>query len=203
VDVLRLALSRFGSIELVPFNAKKEGGKEGGKEEEEDLTQEEGFIVNRAEHWFSLRRIGKRWWNLNSTLEGGSPEEVGRFYLSAFIGQLLMDGYSVFVVRGKGLPGRGVPDGESGGGGGKWFRVSELVNGGKKEEKKGGEGGKGKGEKRDYWSTLTGGGQTLAGSSGGGGGGGEGGGVGGGGGTAVMTEDEEMARAIAMSLGES
>lgn len=154
VDVLRLALSRFGSIELVPFNAQKnEGGKEG--EEEEDLTQEQGFIVNRAEHWFALRRIGKRWWNLNSTLEEGKPEEVGRFYLSAFIGQLMMDGYSVFVVRGEGLPGRGFPDEEGGGGGGgKWFRVSELVggNGGgkKKEETKGGDGGgKGKGEKRD------------------------------------------------------
>jgi ataxin-3 len=115
VDVLRLALSRFGSIELVPFNPKKDGGTE-GEEREDDLTQEQGFIVNRAEHWFTLRRIGKRWWNLNSTLEGGKPEEVGRFYLSAFIGQLMMDGYSVFVVTGEGLPGVGTPDDDGEGG---------------------------------------------------------------------------------------
>ncbi|GAB5035166.1 ataxin 3 variant ref [Nannochloropsis oceanica] len=196
VEVLRLALSRFGSIELVPFNARKDGGTE-GEEKEDDLTQEEGFIVNKAEHWFTLRRIGERWWNLNSTLEGGKPEEVGRFYLSAFIGQLMMDGYSVFVVTGEGLPRMGTPDGGEGGGGGlrgrgggEWFRVSELIKGkGKKKEVVGEGTARGKGEKRNFWSTLMDAGQTLA---GGGGDGGRGG----------MTEDEEMARAIAISLKE-
>ncbi len=204
MDVLRVALERFGDIQLVNSTAQD-------AQQEADMTQEQGFIVNRAEHWFTLRRIGQRWFNLNSMLP--KPEEVRPFYLSAFLAQLQEDGYSVFIVRGTGLPAQGFPDeadligGESGMGGGRWYRVSDLVGGGastsqgKPPAKKGG-------EQKDegggsYWSrfglghSVGGGGQTL------------------GGGTRVeppppssttapapaeMTEEEELARAIALSL---
>ena len=54
--------------------------------------------MNRSDHWFCIRKIHEKWWNLNSTLE--KPEEISQFYLSAFISQLRLDNYSVFIARG-------------------------------------------------------------------------------------------------------
>lgn len=220
VDVLRLALARFGAIELIPsqkFSISQPSSRGGGEGEREalgarkaaeaagDLTQELGFLVNRAEHWFALRRVGRRWWNLNSTLERG-PEEVGRFYLSAFLEALVAEGYSVFLVRGEGLPERGYPE-EVGGHGrrdiGTWYRVSDLVAGGQRRGGGGEGGGRGK---RGLWGRLTGRGRHVAGEGttgmGAGGKGGEEGGQPGPTGTEGGSEEEELARAIAMSLEE-
>ena len=33
------------------------------------------YICNMREHWFTIRRLGSQWFNLNSLLEG--PELVG------------------------------------------------------------------------------------------------------------------------------
>jgi len=57
------------------------------------------FVCNLASHWFTIRKIGGYWWNLNSLLKNG-PEFVGEFYLSAFLETLIQEGYSIFVVRG-------------------------------------------------------------------------------------------------------
>lgn len=215
MDVLRLALARFGAIELIPFQKisfsqpSSRGGGEGERDKAAeaagDLTQELGFLVNRAEHWFALRRVGRRWWNLNSTLERG-PEEVGRFYLSAFLEALVAEGYSVFLVRGEGLPERGYPE-EGGGHGrrdiGMWYRVSDLVAGG---QRRGGDGEGGERGKRGLWGRLTGRGRDVAGEGttgmGAGGKGGEEGGQAGTTGTEGGSEEEELARVIAMSLEE-
>ena len=50
------------------------------------------------EHWFTLRKIGQQWFNLNSLLSG--PELISDTYLSLFLTQLEKDGYSIFVVNG-------------------------------------------------------------------------------------------------------
>jgi len=63
----------------------------------QDLTLEEGYICNRDSHWFAVRKINGKWWNLNSTME--RPEHVSDFYLDAFLGQLREEGYQVFVCR--------------------------------------------------------------------------------------------------------
>uniref|UniRef100_A0A7S4UKW6 ubiquitinyl hydrolase 1 n=1 Tax=Guillardia theta TaxID=55529 RepID=A0A7S4UKW6_GUITH len=60
--------------------------------------KEIGFILNRSEHWFSLRRLGKYWFDVNSMYE--KPKFVSDSYLGMLLMQMKNDGYSVFVVRG-------------------------------------------------------------------------------------------------------
>lgn len=36
-----------------------------------DLSHEIGFICHSKNHWFTIRRIGKIWYNLNSTNRNG------------------------------------------------------------------------------------------------------------------------------------
>ena len=92
-----------------------------------DVTKEHGFIINRSSHWFSIRRINNRFWNLNSTLEGG-PEVISPFFLSAFLDGLRNDGYSVFIAKGGKLPAGGTkPFGASSTSSSTWFTEKELL----------------------------------------------------------------------------
>ena len=50
------------------------------------------------EHWFTIRRLGSQWFNLNSLLEG--PELVSNTYLGEFLAQLQHEGYSIFLITG-------------------------------------------------------------------------------------------------------
>ena len=50
------------------------------------------------EHWFTVRRLGTQWFNLNSLLEG--PELVSNTYLGEFLAQLQHEGYDIFLVTG-------------------------------------------------------------------------------------------------------
>ncbi|XP_051869177.1 ataxin-3 isoform X3 [Pristis pectinata] len=59
---------------------------------------ERAFICNYKEHWFTVRKLGKQWFNLNSLLTG--PELISDTYLALFLAQLQQEGYSIFVVRG-------------------------------------------------------------------------------------------------------
>mmetsp|Transcript_1128 Transcript_1128/g.2839 ORF Transcript_1128/g.2839 Transcript_1128/m.2839 type:complete len:241 (-) Transcript_1128:2130-2852(-) len=65
------------------------------------MTNMEGFICNRSEHWFAIRKINGRFWNLNSTMQ--RPEVITHFRLAAEIELLRDSGYSVFCVV-EGLP---------------------------------------------------------------------------------------------------
>jgi ataxin-3 len=53
-------------------------------------------ICNRASHWFAIRKINGRYYNLNSTLE--RPEIISHFKLAAEMEAFQNDGYSVFCV---------------------------------------------------------------------------------------------------------
>jgi ataxin-3 len=120
VQVLRSALNRAKSLDLDPWFQRSNG------ESDIDPLTQQGFIINRSQHWFTIRKIGDRWWNLNSTSE--KPELISQFYLSAFIHQLRADGYSVFTVTGKNLPSHGVQDKfEYRQGGGEWYSEDELL----------------------------------------------------------------------------
>lgn len=90
VQVLQSALSNVNNISLEPWSVKQSEG--------DPSECEEGFIVNRSSHWFTIRKIAGKWWDLNSTLE--RPVPVSSFYLTAYLGQLAAEGYSVFVARG-------------------------------------------------------------------------------------------------------
>lgn len=89
----------------------------------EPIDRQIGFVIHRSDHWLSVRKIGKNWWNLNSTLE--RPELISGFYLDAFITQLQKDGFMVFVVQGE------LPPAWSGQsdipGSGQWFAESILL----------------------------------------------------------------------------
>ncbi|CAN0169586.1 unnamed protein product, partial [Phaeothamnion confervicola] len=160
------------------------------------LNREEGFVCNRHSHWFAIRAIDGRYFNLNSTLK--FPEHITTFALEATLAQIRADGYSVFVVRGGGKlpPPRREPDfGDRD----NWYRSTELL-----KAKRGGggsAGGNGAGPvtaAQDVW--LTKGrrldGKDRAGSGGGGSSGADGNGSGGG----AAAEDDDLAFAIAMSL---
>jgi len=63
-----------------------------------DPLNERSFICNYKEHWFTVRKLGKQWFNLNSLLTG--PELISDTYLALFLAQLQQEGYSIFVVKG-------------------------------------------------------------------------------------------------------
>lgn len=64
---------------------------------------ETGYILNRNEHWFSVRKIGSYWFDLNST--NAAPKFVSNTYISLFLMQLKQDGFSVFVSCRHSVPG--------------------------------------------------------------------------------------------------
>lgn len=121
IQVLRVALERYHNIDLVPWHFKSEGA-------DSDPLAQQGFVVNRSEHWFTIRKINNTWWNLNSTSE--LPEVVSQFYLSALLHQLRQDGYSVFIAKGKlNTNTTGKPfNSEVSGDNGHWYTEEELLN---------------------------------------------------------------------------
>lgn len=88
IEVLRSSL--LGRYELTLTNVMHEGVR--GLE----ITELDGFICNRDNHWFAIRKINERFWNLNSTKE--KPELISHFRLAAELKALQDSGYSVFCV---------------------------------------------------------------------------------------------------------
>lgn len=88
IEVLRAALlSKYG---LSLPNIRQEGIHK------LEVTNMDGFICNRQSHWFAIRKINGKYWNLNSTLE--RPELISHFRLAAEIEAFQSSGYSVFCV---------------------------------------------------------------------------------------------------------
>merc|ERR1719362_1273672 len=75
IEVLRTALMNLYSRSLPSIQ------QENMKNQE--VTEVEGFICNRQAHWFAIRKINGRFWNLNSTKE--RPEIITHFLLAAEI----------------------------------------------------------------------------------------------------------------------
>jgi len=88
IEVLRSAL--LNKFELTLANTLQESVKD------IEITKFDGFICNRQSHWFAIRKINGRFWNLNSTKE--KPEPISHFRLAAEIEALRREGYSVFCV---------------------------------------------------------------------------------------------------------
>ncbi|KAM6961250.1 ataxin-3 [Aplochiton taeniatus] len=91
IQVISNALGVWG-LELILFNSR----------EYQSLMinpiNEKAFICNYKEHWFTIRKLGQQWFNLNSLLTG--PELISDTYLALFLAQLQQEGYSIFVIRG-------------------------------------------------------------------------------------------------------
>jgi ataxin-3 len=92
-----------------------------------EVTEIEGFICNREAHWFAIRKINGRYWNLNSMAE--RPMIISHFKLAAEIQALQDSGYSVFCVpsglspacSSKAQRERGLPQ--------YWWKEDDLVQG--------------------------------------------------------------------------
>ncbi|NWR55859.1 ATX3 protein, partial [Bucorvus abyssinicus] len=91
IQVISNALKVWG-LELILFNS-PEYQRLGI-----DPINEKSFICNYKEHWFTVRKLGNQWFNLNSLLMG--PELISDTYLALFLAQLQQEGYSIFVVKG-------------------------------------------------------------------------------------------------------
>uniref|UniRef100_A0A8C5CGH7 ubiquitinyl hydrolase 1 n=1 Tax=Gadus morhua TaxID=8049 RepID=A0A8C5CGH7_GADMO len=76
IQVISNALGVWG-LELILFNSR----------EYQTLMinpiDEKAFICNYKEHWFTIRKLGKQWFNLNSLLTG--PELISDTYLALFL----------------------------------------------------------------------------------------------------------------------
>ncbi|XP_068110702.1 ataxin-3 isoform X2 [Hyperolius riggenbachi] len=92
IQVISDALSVWG-LELILFNSPEY------QTLGIDPVNERAFICNYKEHWFTVRKLGRQWFNLNSLLTG--PELISDTYLALFLAQLQQEGYSIFVVKGE------------------------------------------------------------------------------------------------------
>lgn len=110
VQVLEKALAMW-DLTVIPINAAIA----------KDAIQENAFICNLSDHWFTIRKIGNKWYNLNSLNK--APEELSPFYLSLYIETLLGSGWSVFVIRGNLPP---VTSNTICSEGGRWVPIAEC-----------------------------------------------------------------------------
>jgi hypothetical protein len=118
IQVLSRALQQSNNIELIPWAADNSNL---------DPCQFHGIVVNRREHWFTVREINGTWYNLNSTAE--RPEKIPDAHILPLMHQMRGDGYQIFLPTGSQLPVAGrLPTGFRGDAidGKYWLKESEL-----------------------------------------------------------------------------
>lgn len=93
VQVISSALEVWG-LELVPYTSAEQRAREASSKPD----RMQAYICNYKDHWFTIRRLGNQWFNLNSLLT--RPELISDTYLILFLAQLQQEGYSIFVVFG-------------------------------------------------------------------------------------------------------
>ena len=122
IEVLKSALLSQFNLTLVNTLMENIRNKE--------ITNFDGFICNKLSHWFAIRKINGRFWNLNSTNE--RPESISHFRLAAEIQAYRDEGYSVFCVAEIGaLPAECKNEAEIRNRGAKefWWKESDLISG--------------------------------------------------------------------------
>lgn len=98
IQVLSTALDRFDQINLVQDSSVLNSVLARLNRDDADLSEDVAFVCNLANHWFTIRSIRCEIWDLNSLKK--RPSLISLFYLSAYLGQLREEGYSIFVVQG-------------------------------------------------------------------------------------------------------
>jgi len=98
IQVLSHALSTMG----ITLNLRHPRTDTSYGNKEEDITETEGFIMNRHAHWFTIRKLNGKFWNLNSLNE--RPEVISHFRLAAEVEALQGGGWDVFYVSKGSLP---------------------------------------------------------------------------------------------------
>ncbi|XP_015523711.1 ataxin-3 [Neodiprion pinetum] len=93
VQVISSALKVWG-LELIPYNSTEATALMA----QNDPSDMNAYICNYKGHWFTIRKLGKQWFNLNSMLSG--PQLISNTYLAMYLAQLMQEGYSIFIVIG-------------------------------------------------------------------------------------------------------
>jgi ataxin-3 len=93
IQVIQKALKSW-NLELVPFKSSNELACMA----REYPTEQKAYICNYKQHWYTIRKIGHYWFNLNSMFK--KPELISDTYLAILLKQLEHDGYSIFIVEG-------------------------------------------------------------------------------------------------------
>jgi hypothetical protein len=127
IQVLSIALARAG-LKLLPT-----AHPDARELMDGDLPRSVGaFVVQRNNHWYSLRAVGPCWWDLDSMLR--CPKPLDEQALSERLSRLTKGGYSTFLVIGE-LPfsqpplcGRAATS-ASEPGGSSWHEASMLLTG--------------------------------------------------------------------------
>jgi ataxin-3 len=147
IQVLKQALQEKYRIALshlsVMLNDKDSSARE-------DVTEFQGFLCHKSnpDHWFAIRQVGGRFWNLNSLLE--RPVPLSHFSIGTEVTKWQNQGYNVYGIR-TGLPAGGTKSGSIQASVGSWHLMSDLL--------------RGKSTERDSWELLTGRGMRLDGRS--------------------------------------
>uniref|UniRef100_A0A0X3P884 ubiquitinyl hydrolase 1 n=1 Tax=Schistocephalus solidus TaxID=70667 RepID=A0A0X3P884_SCHSO len=93
VQVIIQALRNLG-LEVVPLLRKCPEAEAA----REDPTQQVAFICHFMQHWFTIRKLGYQWFDLNSMLS--RPKLISDTYLSLYLAQLRQEGNSIYFVTG-------------------------------------------------------------------------------------------------------
>jgi ataxin-3 len=92
IQVITVALQCSWNLNLVPIRSPTLAEYAANPE------TAQAFVCNLAEHWFTLRKFHNQWYILNSTKNG--PEAITESYLSLYLNQLFVEGYSILYVDG-------------------------------------------------------------------------------------------------------
>mmetsp|Transcript_7793 Transcript_7793/g.34711 ORF Transcript_7793/g.34711 Transcript_7793/m.34711 type:complete len:182 (-) Transcript_7793:3465-4010(-) len=57
----------------------------------------EAYLIHRKEHWFAIRMINSKWFDLNSSSE--APQLISEFRLSAYLASLIDEGKQITSQR--------------------------------------------------------------------------------------------------------
>jgi ataxin-3 len=90
IQVLRAALQKAFGLNLVSISSSEM------RSSSTDLTTLSGFILNRSNHWFTVRLINDNFWVLDSLKE--RPERISHFRLAAELQAYTDQGYCVFAA---------------------------------------------------------------------------------------------------------
>lgn len=94
IQVIQKALNAW-NLELIPFKSSNQLACLA----RQHPTELKAYICNYKQHWYTIRRIGRYWFNLNSMFK--KPELISDTYLAVLLKQLEHEGYSIFIVDGE------------------------------------------------------------------------------------------------------
>ena len=89
IQVLQNALKVF-DIDLIPYASSHPLAQQARV----DPLSIKAYICNLREHWLTIRRFGRQYFDLNSI--STVPKLVSDTYLSLYLAQLQQSGYSIF-----------------------------------------------------------------------------------------------------------